>query len=365
MRKPQRVLVFPAWTDNPYLNLMSLAPRASGREFIGVKHRNELFALAKHLDRGDILHLHWTSPLLQEEADDADARATLGELVRLLSRLRDRGVKLVWTIHNHLPHELAYREPEVELYRTLAQTVDAIHTMSPHTPDALAGICELPGERIRQIPHPSYVGVYGAPVATDEARRQLGADPARPAVLFLGQMRPYKGLDLLITAMNGLSERDGGSPTLLLAGSADAEAKAIIDATLNPAVDVVARFDYVHDSEIATWFGAANLAVFPYRAILNSGSVHLASAFEVPVVLPGEPHLVEQFSDQAWVDFFDTSDPVGSLTAAIERSLQTPVDASDFDVFNARFSPWKVSESYRALLDELTASSTPAAEAAA
>ncbi len=289
---------------------------------------------------------------MQREASEAEARAALADFAALLERLRSGGVKLIWTVHNQLPHELEYRDVEIELTRLLARSSDAIHVMAPATVDVLRPICELPTERVHVIPHPSFVGVYGAPVAREEARRRLGADLDRPAVLFLGQMRPYKGLDVLLAAMALLAER-GDAPTLLLAGSADEEARLAIGAALPDSVTVVSHYGYVHDDEIATWFGAADLAVFPYRSILNSGSVHLASAFEVPVVLPGEPHLTTQFASEEWVHHFDTLRPVESLARSITVALEARPPRSSFDEFNRRMSPWAISRQYDALLGRL------------
>ncbi|WP_448003870.1 glycosyltransferase [Agromyces bauzanensis] len=361
MRNLQRVLVFPAWGHNPYLNLLSLAPRASGRQFDGAVTRHTLFRESDRLAAGDVLHVHWTAPLVQGEPSESDARAALVEFTKFVARLRSRGVKLVWTVHNQLPHELAYRDVEIDLMRLLARSADVIHVMSPSTADVLRPVCELPAERVQLIPHPSYVGVYGAPVTPEDSRRRLGADPDRPAVLFLGQMRPYKGLDVLLAAMARLAER-GDAPTLLLAGSADENARIAIDAALHDSVTVIAHYGFVHDSEVATWFGAADLAVFPYRAILNSGSLHLASAFEVPVVLPGEPHLKAQFADEEWVRYFDTRDPVASLAKTISDSIRTRPDRASFDEFNLRMSPWAVSRQYDRLLGRLTSKSGGAAE---
>lgn len=355
MRTLHRVLVFPAWEDNPYLNLMSLAPRTSGYEFKGVTTTASLGKAASALEAADILHLHWTSPLLQRAETSEAAWAELARFTALLDDLRARGVRLVWTVHNQLPHELSYREAEIALYRLLADRADAIHVMSPATADLLADICVLPEDRVRQIAHPSYLGVYGAPPAKAEARRQLGMGD-EPSVLFLGQMRPYKGLGTLLAAFRRLEEAATPSPTLLLAGSATDEARAEIESMLPRSTTTVSRFEFVPDSEVGTWFAAADLAVFPYTAILNSGSLHLAAAFNVPVVLPGEPHLIEQFGDEPWVSFFDLADPVASMAELIAEAGSASAGGdltARFDAFNEQISPWRVSRRYTELLERL------------
>ncbi|MGI9823148.1 glycosyltransferase [Agromyces sp. Marseille-Q5079] len=357
MRALHKVLVFPAWRDNPYLNLLSLAPRAAGFEFSGVTVYESLVQSVGRLESGDVLHVHWTTPILQRRRTDADAWAGLAEFTSILDDLRGRGVRIIWTVHNRLPHELAHREPEIALHRLLAERSDVIHVMAPATPQVLAEVCELPADRVRTIAHPSYLGVYGAPPARGAARAGLGLGADERTVLFLGQMRPYKGLGTLLSAMRVLAERGDPVPTLLLAGSATAEAQAEITAALPTEVKAVTRFEFVPDAEVGTWFAAADLAVFPYTSILNSGSLHLSAAFDVPVLLPGEPHLVEQFGDEPWVGFFDLADPVESMATAITDALATSAEVDltrRFDRFNAERSPWRISSDYADLLVELT-----------
>lgn len=351
-----RVLVFPAWTDNPYLNLLSLAPSANGFEFLGSTSWRGLVGQSARLSRGDILHLHWTSPLVQSVESESGADARLVEVIDLLDDLRDRGVRLVWTVHNRLPHELNHRTQEITLFQAIADRADVIHIMSPATPEVLAETCILPSERVRMIPHPSYQGVYGGPPRRFESRQQLGLGEDEVAVLFLGQMRPYKGIDLLLTAVGAAAAQNPSRPlVLLLAGSASDEARAELERMMPSGVRAITRFEFVPDAEVGQWFAAADVAVFPYRAILNSGSVHLAATYDVPVILPGETHLRDEFRTQTWVSFFDTEDPVASLT---EKIAQVPPrsgkPAHGFEDFNRQRSPWAISTLYLDLLRGLS-----------
>ncbi len=352
MRSDPQVLVFPAWEDNPFLNLLSLAPRARGHRFLGATTIPSLRRSAERLGAGDVLHIHWTTPIVQRSATASEAHAALFEFRALLDELRRRDVRLIWTVHNRLPHELAHYEPEVELYRLLADRADVVHVMAPDTPSVIADVCELDQSRVRQVPQPTFGGVYGGPVARSEARERLGIETTGPAVLFLGQLRPYKGLTTLFEALERLAH-DGGAPALLLAGSASDAVRDEIQAALPRGVDATVRYGFVPDRDVPDWFSAADLAVFPDRAILNSGSVHLAAAFDVPAVLPGEPHLRHQFEREPWVHFYDPSDAVASLADAIRRGLAAPSYRLEFAAFNERNSPWRVSSEYAELLDSL------------
>lgn len=348
------MLVFPAWVDNPYLNLMSLAPRTSGYEFVGATTFDSLRSRVRTMESGDIVHLHWTTPILQKADSLAEAVARLQEFTQLLDDLRSRRIRLVWTLHNRLPHELHYYELEVELYRLLAERSDMVHVMSPDTAEVVADVCTLRPESVQVIPHMSYQGVYGGKPSRAGARRRFGIAGDDLAVLFFGQVRPYKGLDLLFDAVERLAEESDRPVVLLLAGAVREETPDEVLSRLPKGVRVVSKLEFIPDSEVGDWFAAADLAVFPYRAILNSGSAHLAAAYDVPVVLPGERHLIAQFGAEPWVSFFDLESPEESLLDVLKAAqpLNGALLAADF---NARLSPWTISRRYRDALDGLHA----------
>ncbi|MTE22729.1 glycosyltransferase [Microbacterium sp. ZXX196] len=365
MRSGPRVLVFPAYRDNPFLNLLQLAGTAAGYRIEGANTYDDLMRAARTLNRGDVVHLHWTTPILQQAQTRAAAERRLRAVRRLLERMREHGVRLLWTVHNRLPHELTFRELEIELMGEVASHADLIHIMAPHTPAALADIVRLDPEKVRILPHPSYEGVYDTGLGPDAARASFSLAPRDLAVLFLGQIRPYKGVDALVgAAAEAAARRDDRAVRLLVAGAVKEMSREDFAATIPAGLAAATHLDFVPDGDIARWFAAADVAVFPYRAILNSGSVHLAATFRVPVVLPADPHLERQFADEPWVAFFDPARPAESLADLLaDPALFAGVTAESFDAFLAPISPWETSRRYAALLAELTAESPRALSA--
>ncbi|MCC2029356.1 glycosyltransferase [Microbacterium sp. YMB-B2] len=349
-----RICVFPSWLGNPYLNLMSLAPSAAGYEVIGRAAYQSLLSSLAALGSGDVLHIHWTSPIAQSARNSRQAQRRVRDLESALSAARLRGVKVIWTVHNRLPHELMHAASEKRLYEVLADASDVIHVMAPATAELVSDVVTLPAEKIVQIPHPSYLGVYDSGISREEARLSFSLTDDDFAILFLGQIRPYKGIDLLLKAVDETVRSDGRRPILLLAGSANAEAITQYE-ELRPAnVRTITSFQSVPDSDVARWYGAADVAVLPYRAILNSGSLHLAATMNVPAILPGIPHLQEQFGAQPWVSFFDTQRPTESLAELLSEDNRLAALAPDvYDRFNDEISPWTVSLSYLQVLDRI------------
>lgn len=355
MRSGPRVLVFPAYQSNAFLNLLQLSAAADGFRIEPARTYDELASGAATLGPGDVMHLHWTTPIVQQAQSEADARRRLHHVATMLTRLHDRGAKLVWTVHNRLPHELTFHELEVQLTRLIAERADAIHIMAPHTPEAIADVVDIDRRKVRQIPHPSYEGVYETSVTREEARGSFDLSAEQRAVLFLGQIRPYKGVDDLAAAASTANTARDDELVLMLAGAVKEMPRAEFEASLPRDVRTVAQLEFVDDGDIARWFRAADIACFPYRAILNSGSVHLAATFHVPVLLPDDPGLAQQFGGERWVRFFDPADPQGSIADLLAGDPFAGVDATDFESFLAPIAPWDVSREYSALLRSLTA----------
>jgi glycosyltransferase involved in cell wall biosynthesis len=188
----------------------------------------------------------------------------------------------------------------------------------------------------------------------DAARERFGLDPDGATVLFFGRMRAYKGLDTLCDAVRLISRRGGQAPTLMLAGPVKDDQRAEIERQLPTDSRVIAEFGFVDEAEVRDWFDAADVAVFPFRAILNSSSIKLSATLGVPAILPGLPHLRREFADESWARFFDLDDPAASLA-----DLLTAGDPGDhrtaMEAYTRRYSPQIVSRAYADLLLELTA----------
>ncbi|MCY7289875.1 MAG: hypothetical protein LH624_16950, partial [Cryobacterium sp.] len=72
-----RIFVFPYWVDNPYLNMLYLASQAAGWEIRRGSTLKSLLLQMEEVSAGDIIHVHWTSPLVQRAVSLEDARTRL------------------------------------------------------------------------------------------------------------------------------------------------------------------------------------------------------------------------------------------------------------------------------------------------
>lgn len=343
--RPRTITFFPTYRSNPFLSMMALAPLADGATIQGVMTFDDLLAAFRGADRGDVVHIHWTTPIVQHSDSETEALSRVSALEREIQSLQGRGGYALWTVHNRLPHERRHEGAEKMLMRMLASNADLIHTMAAATAKILSDIVALDSNRVLRLPHPSYAGVYPDPLDRLSARESFSLTQADFAVLFVGQMRPYKGLDDLLNAATGQPIAAGRRLVLMLAGDAFPEVAAHIEALLPAQVRSIVTYRALPEHELSRWYRAADLVVLPYREVLNSGSLHLAATFGTPSVLPGLMHLRDEFGSEPWVQFFDPDDAVASLRALLAEPGVRPPDESYWPFLDAR-SPWRFSRAY-------------------
>jgi glycosyltransferase involved in cell wall biosynthesis len=147
----------------------------------------------------------------------------------------------------------------------------------------------------QQVVHPLYDN-FGEAVDKATARQHLGIDPQQKIILFFGFIRKYKGLDLLLEAMQLLRQQHGDIK-LLVAGEFYEDAATYqqqID-TLGIRDQLILRTDFIPDSEVRYYLSAADFVIQPYRNATQSGVTPLAYHFEKPMLVTnvgGLPDLV-------------------------------------------------------------------------
>jgi glycosyltransferase involved in cell wall biosynthesis len=323
-RRRPRVAFFPDYRiTNPYQDLLYGALAEDRVPHVPVENlRKHLRGLLREESLvGEVLHVHWTGPALQGLWGPHEAYLSLQHLKDQLDRFVELGGTLVWTVHNVLPHEIRHVTAEIEWCRYLARTAHVIHVMSSETFAAAREYYELPPERTHVIDHCSFVGVYPDWVSRSAARRRLGMRDHDIGLFAPGGIRVYKGLDRLLTVFERMSADDprlvlmvAGKRGRYFPGQEEWERRC----ESNP--QIVSSFEYVPDDQLQVWCRAADVAVLPYRGILNSGAFHLATTFDLPVVAPRDGAIVEQ-EHHEFVELFDPSSP-RDLQRAVERAVQ-------------------------------------------
>jgi len=197
-----------------------------------------------------------------------------------LAFLRRRGIRTVVTVHNVLPHEGG---PGQRLrWRPLYTSADRLVVHSRSAARALAALLSDGGapsrpDLIRVVPMPADPNPRALQHARAAARERLGLPSIGvPLALFFGQLRPYKGVDVLLEAWPQVRFRVPGA-RLAIAGAAPGGVPQGVGAALERAGDgVELRLGHASTEEAADFIAAADVVMLPYRHC--DGSAVLASA---------------------------------------------------------------------------------------
>ncbi|GGF39078.1 hypothetical protein GCM10011519_10870 [Marmoricola endophyticus] len=268
--------------------------------------------------QGLVLHLHWTAPILQNCRSAVDALVALRRTLTALEGYVGAGGRMAWTIHNVLPHDVKWRWAELELAQWLADHAERVHVMAPVTVREARPFYVVDPARVVQVDLSSYEGVYPRWIGRQEARRRLGLEPHHRVLTAVGGIRAYKGLNRMLDVFAAMAAEDPDL-RLLVAGQPSGDGIEELRERCEADPRVVARFGFVADADLQVWMHAADLAVLPYRAILNSAAFTLAHTFGLPVVGPAAGGLLE-WDHVDHVRLFDPADD-GSL----EETLRTAV----------------------------------------
>src|SRR5437763_1776049 len=183
----------------------------------------------------------------------------------------------VLTAHDLLPREP--RPMQARAQRRLYEAVDAVVVHSAYGRGLLVDQLGVDGARVHVVPHGAFDHLARL---EGELPAELG-EPDRPVALFFGLLRPYKGIDVLLSAWRqiDLSER----AELWIVGRPRMSLEPLLE-NAPAGVRLVPRF--VPDGELAACFRRAAVVVLPYSRTERldfSGVLATALAFGKATVL--------------------------------------------------------------------------------
>lgn len=147
---------------------------------------------------------------------------------------------------------------------------------------------------------------------------QRAADDSLTRLLCFGLIRPYKGTEDAVSALDAMTPEQAADFRLTIVGETwenwTAPAERIAASANSHRIDFVNR--YVSDEEAAEHFAAADVLVLPYRRGSASGPLHIAMSQGLHVVMYATGGLVDAVRDYAGVTLVPQDD-VGALTQAL------------------------------------------------
>ena len=277
------VVFYPDYRNaNPYQDLLyrSLEPLVAARS-------GTIDELAD-LDPGarlPLFHLHWDDELTRHH-DEAHSLHLVRSFLSALERFRERGGRVVWTMHNLESNHGRNRTAFAELRERLVDLVDVVHLHSLPAYAEARSAMDLPARKVRIVPHGDYCATYPRPERS-AAKTELGLPDTGMIALLPGRISGYKNTDALIEAF---LDTAGPDDRLAIVGVI-AEAPASTAIGSDPRLVVVDGF--ATPEQLATWIAASDFVILPYLRSLTSGSAILAASLGRGVLGTRTPGIVD------------------------------------------------------------------------
>jgi glycosyltransferase involved in cell wall biosynthesis len=222
--------------------------------------------------------------------------------------LKSLGIKIVYTVHNILPHESGERHRS--LYGQLYSLADRLICHDSAAQQRLVKEFDCDIRRISVIPHGPLL-VPSQQTNQAAARQRLGISLDVPLVLWQGILRPYKGVDFLLQAWQQVSKNSPRACLAIVGTGDDALTsqirKQVVELGLSSNVQLTLRFISV--SELEDIHTAADILVYPYAEATTSGALLTGVGYGKAIVasrLPAFERILKDEDNGLLVTYGDT-----------------------------------------------------------
>ena len=305
-----QVAFTPHYNKNPYQKLLADTLKLHGVDVVFSRVFPKFSWLLKNRRTMQVIHIHWPSALYR-----TGRLISIGVLVLLVRIMWAKifGYRLIWTVHNILPHESDSPFWNHFFRRFLVRFSDGI---IGHCEFALLEIQRRFGKAKRSmvIPHGNYMDYYPQKPDRIFSREKLGISKDAFVFLIFGRLRDYKGIEGLIDQLILLEH----NVTLVIAGKGSVS-HVIQKRVRGTNVTLKLYCDFIPDDEVPTFFAVADVMVAPYVQVLTSGAIVLGLSMGVPIVAPAIGCLPELVDENVGI-LYDPADPLG-LVSALRKSL--------------------------------------------
>jgi glycosyltransferase involved in cell wall biosynthesis len=260
--------------------------------------------------KSKILHVQWWTTVL----------APMFFTSMLFAKLRRK--KIIMTVHNVVGHESSWVDRLVS--RIIFKFPDYFILHSENSIVQFNKFVNAKSEKVRpdrifKIPHGILDMYKDNSISREDARLKLGIKQDAPVILCFGNIREYKGVDIMIEAFAMIKQKMPNT-ILIIAG------KSWIDWTPNQALidkhklkdSIITYLDYVPSNEVSYYFRASDVVALPYKHFdSQSGPGNIALAFHTPLVVTDQGGLPDLLKNKEFVIKTNDVDALAQKTIKI------------------------------------------------
>ncbi len=202
----------------------------------------------------------------------------LGTILRIVKW--NKHTKIIAIVDNMIPHEK--RIGDQLFTKFFVGGVDGFLTMSKKVQNDVKTFTNKPS---CVSPHPIY-DHFGETMPKVEARKLLNLEENDKVILFFGFVRAYKGLDLLIEAMNEPAIKEAGIKLVIAGEFYEAPEPYLAQIENLNLTDTVSVYNkYIGEKEVKLYASAADFIIQPYKNATQSGVTPMAYHFLKPMLV--------------------------------------------------------------------------------
>lgn len=181
----------------------------------------------------------------------------------------------------------------------------------------------IPQSCINIIPSGNYEHVSSSSISREAARIKLGWADNVKTILFFGQLKGIKRLDLLLKALPKVLDYCQDIHLIIAGKEVDVPfsiyQELICENALQNKCTSIIR--YIDNEEVPLFFAAADLVVLPYERIYQSAVLLMAMSFSRAVVVSDIPGMLEVVKDGETGYVFQSGNE-NSLSVSLIRALE-------------------------------------------
>lgn len=308
---------------NAYISIVNKSITKAGYEICDLDDIKHNYKLAKEIK---IVNLNWFDSI-----GNCNRLKAIALLIRQILRVyyyKFCGMKIIYTLHNKQAHDTRYIKINKFLMHFLCKKSDRIAVLSSASKNVLREYLsdEEIEDKMRIMYHPSYKSSCSFEI---KDIKELSYEKDYMHVLFLGYIRPYKNIEMIVT----ISKKFGNKKIkFVIAGKVISdEYKSIIEKKCEGLSNLIIIFKYISEDEIASYYNWADIMLIPLsiKSSLNSGSCMMAFTMGKTVIAPAIGTLQDFPENDLYMYKYENEDEhmtaiANKLEEAYEKWLNDP-----------------------------------------